>query len=57
MLVFGLFGVLRVMPKTVADLLTCWKGNFGRRHTNEIWKAVPLCIMCCIRRERNVWNL
>ena len=29
-MVFTLFGIHWVMPKTVVELLACWQGKFGR---------------------------
>ena len=45
MLALCLFGVHRVMPKRVVDLLACWKGRFARHCNGDIWNAIPLCIM------------
>ena len=28
-MMFGLFGVSRVMPQSVVGLLACWQGRFG----------------------------
>ena len=52
-MVFTLFGIHWVMPKTVVDLLACWQGKLGRHWNSAIWMAVPHCLMCCIWRERN----
>ena len=35
-MVFTLFGIYWVMPKTLVDLLACWQGKFGRHHNGVI---------------------
>ena len=52
-MVFTLFGIHWVMPKTVVELLACWQGKFGRHRNFAIWMAMPHCLMLCIWRERN----
>ena len=52
-LVFTLFCIHWIMPKTVVELLACWQGKFGRHRNAAIWVAVPHCLMWCIWRERN----
>ena len=52
-MVFTLFGIHWVMPKTVVELLACWQGKFGRHQNYAIWIAVPHCLMWCIWWERN----
>lgn len=42
-LMFHLFGARWVTPKTVFELLACWKGHFGKQHNIQIWKALPSC--------------
>jgi len=54
-MVFTLFGLYWVMPKSVVDLLACWQGKFGRHRNNISWMAVPPCLMWCIWLERNNW--
>ena len=51
--VFILFGIHWVMPRTVVDQLACWQGKLGRHHNEAVWKAVPHCSMWCIWWERN----
>ena len=38
----------------------CWKGQFGKQHNTEIWKAIPSRILWNIWKEGNVhifyWN-
>ena len=48
-----LFGTLWVMPRSVVDLLTCWKGSLGNSEAGKVWKMIPHCIMWCLWRERN----
>ena len=52
-MVFTLFGIHWVMPKTVVELLACWQGKFGRHRNFAIWIVVLHCLMWCIWRERN----
>ena len=52
-MVFTLFDIHWVMPKSVVELLACWQGNFGHHCNGAIWMAVPHCLMWCIWRERN----
>ena len=52
-LVFALFGVHSIMPKTVVELLACWQGKFGLHHNSFTRKAVPHCLMWSIWQERN----
>ena len=46
-MVFSLFGIHWVMPKTVVDLLAFWQGNFGQHWNGVIW-------MWCIWRKRRI---
>ena len=65
-MVFGLFGVHWVMPKTVVDLLpsssfllfsfffeklTCRQGRFAHYRKGVIWMVVPHCLMWNVWRE------
>jgi exonuclease III len=52
-MVFGLFGVVWVMPRTILELLECWQGCFGKHRNILIWRVIPHCLMWCIWRERN----
>ena len=52
-LVFVLFGVQWVMPRTVLDLLSSWQGPSGSRRTTMVWRVVPHCVFWCVWRERN----
>jgi hypothetical protein len=52
-MVFGLFGVHWVMPRTVLDLFSSWQGLFGRRRNTVVWWVVPHCVFWCLWRERN----
>ena len=52
-MVFTLFGIHWVMPKTVVELVACRQGKFGRHRNSAIWMVVPYCLMWCIWRERN----
>ena len=46
-MIFVLFGVYWVMPRSVMALFDCWLGSLGR-HQN-----VPHCVLWCLWRERN----
>ena len=46
------FGVARVLPKQVIDLLAGWKNWLGK-YSSNIWNLVPHYVMWVIRRERN----
>ena len=52
-MVFWLFGVYWVMPKSIIDLLPAWQGHFGKHRNDIIWKAGPHSVMWCIWKERN----
>jgi hypothetical protein len=52
-MVFDLFGVSWVMPRTAVEALACWQGSFGRHPNFPIWQVVPHYLMWCIWRERN----
>lgn len=50
-MVFRLFGVYWVTPKSVFNLLAAWQGCFGNHRNGIIWKAIPHCVMWCIWRR------
>ena len=52
-MLFGLFGISWVMPRSVLGLLDCWQGNFGRHRNLRVWRVVPHCLMWCLWQERN----
>ena len=52
-MVFTLFGIHWVMPKTVEELLACWQGKFGSHRNSAIRIVVLHCLMWCIWQERN----
>jgi hypothetical protein len=52
-MIFSIFGVPWIMPRSVADLLYYWNGRLGRSEAGKIWRAMPHCIMWCIWHERN----
>ena len=52
-LVFVLFGVQWVMPRTVLDLLSCWQGSSGSSRTSMVLRVVPQCVFWCVWKERN----
>ena len=52
-IVLGLLGVQWVFPKTVKDVLTCWRGLFVGKKRKKIWKSIPLCIFWTIWKERD----
>ena len=51
-MIFSLFGVFWVMPKSVVELLACQQGQFGSHRNGHIWMIIPNCLMQCIWRER-----
>jgi hypothetical protein len=52
-LVFVLFGVQWVTPRTILDLFSSWQGPSGSRMTTMVWRVVPHCAFWCVWRERN----
>jgi hypothetical protein len=52
-MVFSMFGVQWVMPRTIMDLFSCWMGLPGRHDTVLIWKMIPHCLIWCLWHERN----
>ena len=40
----------------VVNLLAYWKGQFGK-HDSEVWKAITLCLIWCVWRERRMRTL
>ena len=52
-MVFGMFGIVWVMPQSILALVECRTGWFGWHQKADIWGALPLCIMRLIWRERN----
>ena len=52
-MVFGMFGVQWVMPRTVMDLFSCWMGRLGQHDSVLVWKMVPHCLIWCLWHERN----
>ena len=52
-MILGLFGVSRVMPQSVVELLACQQGRFDHYRNGHIWLIVPLCLMWCLWKEMN----
>ena len=50
---FLYFGIQWTMPRTVLNLLSCWKRRGLTKDHNTIWNAIPGCLMWLIWRERN----
>jgi hypothetical protein len=48
-LVFVLFGVQWIMPRTVLDLFSTWQGPSGSRST-MVWRVVPHYVFWCVWR-------
>ena len=44
-MLFGLFRVQWVIPRSVRDLFACWQGCFGHHWCLGIWRIVPHCVM------------
>jgi hypothetical protein len=51
--IFSWFGLCWVMPGSVRELFACWWSS-GRSRSAVVWKMIPLCLMWCIWRERNI---
>ena len=51
-LMFRSFGIVWVLPRSVADTLFSWWNWLGM-HSSSIWNLAPLCVMWCHWRERN----
>ena len=52
-MVFGMFGVQWVMPRSVLDLYSCWMGRLGRNDSVLVWKMILHCLIWCLWCERN----
>ena len=52
-MVFCLFGLQWVIPKSVINLFVACQGSFGRHRNIAFWKVVPHCIIRCLWWERN----
>ena len=52
-MIFVLFGVHWVMPRSVMALFDCWQGSLGHHQNSVIWRAVLHCVLWCLWRERN----
>jgi hypothetical protein len=52
-LVFSMFSVHWLMPKTILELLFGWSNWFGKHGSYLVWNMVPLCLKWKIWRERN----
>jgi hypothetical protein len=55
-MVFSMFGVQWVMPRTIMDLFSCWMGLPGRHDTVLVWKMILHCLIWCLWHERNARN-
>jgi hypothetical protein len=53
-MVFCLFGVVWVMPRSVVEVMASWMGSFRKSSHADVWGAVPLCVMWVLWRERNL---
>jgi len=51
--VFSRFGMSWVIPRRVVDLFSCW-WKAGRSRSAAVWKMVPICILWCVWKERNL---
>ena len=51
--IFGLFGVFRMMPKSVVELLAFKQSHFGHHRNGHIWTIIPYCLIWCILRKMN----
>ena len=51
--IFSRAGLSWIMPKSVTELLACWKRQHHCPQLEATWKMVPLCLLWCIWMERN----
>jgi hypothetical protein len=51
--ILNLFGVDWVIPRRVNNFVVSSRGQVGRGSIMEVWGLAPLCLMCCLWRERN----
>jgi hypothetical protein len=51
--VLSWFGMSWVMPRIVIDLFACW-WKAGRPRSAAVWKIVPICILWCVWKEKNL---
>jgi hypothetical protein len=51
--VFSRFGMSWVMSRRVIELFACW-WKPGRPRSAAVWKIVPVCILWCVWKERNL---
>jgi len=42
------------MPQSMKDKFGSWRGQKGNRMLILIWRMIPLCLMWCVWRDRNV---
>ena len=52
-IIFGLLDIKWVLPETVKEALTSWRGSFVGKKRKQIWKSIPLCIFWTVWKERN----
>ena len=51
--VLSSFGVVRVFPNSVRNLLLEWKIKGLEKKRSVVWKMAPICLFWCIWGERN----
>ena len=44
-MVFVLFGIHWVMPRSVTAMFDCWQGSLGRHQNIMLWRIVPHCML------------
>ncbi|RVX20164.1 hypothetical protein CK203_004515 [Vitis vinifera] len=52
-IIFGLLDMKWVLPESVKEALTSWRGSFVGKKRKQIWKFIPLCIFWTVWKERN----
>ena len=52
MLLFHMFGVQWVMPATVKEMLSGWKGTLVGKKRKGVWRASPLCLFWTVWKAR-----
>ena len=52
-LIFMIFGVNWVLPRSIKDTLVAWKGPPPRKSLKKVWMTAPLCLLWTIWKERS----
>ena len=52
-IIFSLFGLSWVFPKTIKEAILSRKGYFVGKKNSKVWKSVPVCIFWTVWKKRN----